>query len=163
MNTRGALLYDDGNGPAAVTVAVSGGIGDHDPSGAPVAGSPATAFFDGLYSCSRPVNQQAQYCSDAVLPDGSRLLLTEVTEHGRLFRTAHLLRADNTEVRVNVNNRTQTRDGLPLTLDQIKAIAMAPGFQEWITPDAAQQAEQAVQPFEVEPGLFPTGEPTPVR
>ncbi|MFE7194229.1 hypothetical protein [Kitasatospora sp. NPDC057541] len=217
VNSSGSVLYDDGNGPATVTVTMVGGYGslhvrltpqpDSDKSrisvlpsqpdsdngsiGALATSQPGsdqdllTTFFDNRYSCAKAnATNQYQYCSDAALPDGSRLLITELAQGERLFRTADLLRPDGTQVLVNVNNTAmvagadtpeQIRSGLPLTLDQVKAIAMDGRFQEWITPAAAQQAEQAVQPYYNEdpgPGTpsapagapsAPTGVPTPVR
>ncbi|WP_380285151.1 hypothetical protein [Kitasatospora purpeofusca] len=180
--SRGTLSYDDGNGPATVTVAVNGGVGDSD-DGESSSRAQARSNFDHEYSCAIP-SDQYQHCSDTVLPDGSLLFVTEQAEGDRLARTAELLRPDFTQVRIRVTNTvkrtdapgyTQTRSGLPLSLDQVKAIAMSTGFQEWITPEAAQQAEQAVQPFHEEPlstpqvtstripATPPTGDPAPVR
>ncbi|MFE2109669.1 hypothetical protein ACFXAF_27930 [Kitasatospora sp. NPDC059463] len=172
--SRGSLFYDDGNGPAAVTVTVEGGFAAQ---AAGPAVNPADAFYDSTFSCAE-VNAAHvyQYCHDTVLPDGSRLLLIEQARGEELSRSAVLLRADDTQVRVNVSNTAtvadaappaRIRDGLPLTVDQVRAIATATGFQEWITPEAAQQAERAVQPFHEEsdaaPPAGPTDAPAPVR
>ncbi|MER5354266.1 hypothetical protein ABT093_28535 [Kitasatospora sp. NPDC002551] len=196
VQSGGTVLYDDGNGPATVSVTMVGASGsltflataqpgsNQAPLTLLTTAQPGsdqdlvTAFYDKHYTCARAnATNQYQYCSDSALPDGSRLLITELAQGERLFRTVDLLRPDGTQVRVNVNNTAtvagaatpeQIRSGLPLTLDQIKAIAMDTRFQEWITPEAAQQAEQAVQPYSNEdpgPGApsAPAGDPIPVR
>ncbi|MFE6872047.1 hypothetical protein ACFVFS_36585 [Kitasatospora sp. NPDC057692] len=185
VRSRGTLSYDDGTGPATITVAVSGNIGGDNYYGDSTDQARARSHVAYDFSCGMAnfVNQ-LQHCSDAVLPDGGLLLVTEQAEGDRLVRTVDLLRADHTQVRVRVTNAakvagasgyTLTRSGLPLSLDQLKALAMTAGFQDWITPGTAQQAEQAVQPFQPEPLSTPryttvyvpadpaTGDPAPVR
>ncbi len=91
-----------------------------------------------------------------MLPDGSHLKLTESVLGDVVSRTANLLRPDNTRVTVSAVNSSEVaesakartiRDGLPLSLDQLKTAAMASGFHEWITPEEAKRAEDAVRPF----------------
>ncbi|MFB7476306.1 hypothetical protein [Kitasatospora sp. NPDC056184] len=185
VRSRGTLSYDDGTGPATITVAVNGDIGGDNLLGDSTDRARGRSHIAYAYTCGMAnfVNQ-LQHCSDAVLADGSLLLVTEQAEGDRLARTVDLLRADHTQVRVRVTNTakvagasgyTLTRSGLPLGLDQIKDLAMTAGLQDWITPGTAQQAEQAVQPFQQEPLATPlyttiyvpgdatTGDPTPVR
>ncbi|MBV6701368.1 hypothetical protein [Kitasatospora aureofaciens] len=157
---RARLLYDDGTGPADVSVQVDGGIGALYRPGSYPPGpgkDPFVLGYDDHFSCDKVnVNGQYRYCSGSVLPDGSHLLLTERAIGDVLTRNVTLLRPDNTKVTVSAYNTAEVagqakantiRDGLPLTLDQLKSAAMAAGFQEWITPEEATRAEQAIRPF----------------
>ncbi|MFD5466833.1 hypothetical protein ACFWIQ_29005 [Kitasatospora sp. NPDC127059] len=158
-------LYDDGAGPADVRIMIEGGLGDHLRTG----GHPDQ---DDLLSCA-VVNRggQFRYCSDSVLPDGGRLLLTERTVGGVLSREASLLRPDQARVTVSAINTAPVagyakvqvvRDGLPLSLDQLKAAAMSPELKEWITPEEAEQAERTIRPFHDDsPGNTPSATTTP--
>ncbi|MFI9364568.1 hypothetical protein ACIG5E_26480 [Kitasatospora sp. NPDC053057] len=144
------LLYDDGSGPANVRLWFQGGFGANlKPDSHPSA--------DDLFSCAKK-NARGQFrsCSDSVLPDGTRLVLTEWTTRDALEREVDLLRPDQARVTVNTINTAEVagqakvqvvRDGLPLSLDQLKAAAMSADLQEWITPAQAQQAGQAIRPF----------------
>ncbi|MFJ8624069.1 hypothetical protein ACIRD3_14625 [Kitasatospora sp. NPDC093550] len=171
---RGSLLYDDGTGPAQVLVEVDGGIGALYRPGSYPPGpgrDPFVIGYDDDYGCATTTGPNIRACSAAVLPDGSHLKLTESAVGDTLTRTANLLRPDHTRVTVTALNTAEVagaakggtiRDGLPLTLDQLKAAAMATGFHEWITPEEAQRAEEAVRPFHDDsPGRdHPSGGPS---
>ncbi|MGW2376250.1 hypothetical protein [Kitasatospora sp. NPDC001683] len=144
------LLYDDGSGPANVRLWFEGGFGAR-------LGPDSHPSADDVFSCAK-VNAHGLFssCSDSVLPDGTRLTLTERTSHGALEREVDLLRPDQARVTVSTSNAAQVagsdqaqvvRDGLPLSLDQLKAAALSAGLQEWITPAQAQRAEQTIRPF----------------
>ncbi|MFH8383297.1 hypothetical protein ACH4E7_20505 [Kitasatospora sp. NPDC018058] len=157
--TMAGMLYDDGAGPADVRIMIEGGLGN-------LLKNHSHPSVEDLMSCA-VINRgdQFRYCSDSVLPDGSRLLLTERTVGDVLSREASLLRPDQARVTVNVINTAEVaehakvqvvRDGLPLSLDQLKAAAMSAGLQEWITPEQAKEAEQTIRPFRDDtPGRTP--------
>ncbi|MGW3045915.1 hypothetical protein ACWC9T_39275 [Kitasatospora sp. NPDC001159] len=154
-----STLYDDGAGPADVRITIEGGLGNH-------LKNDSHPTVEDLMSCA-VINKggQFRYCSDSVLPDGSRLLLIERTAGDILSREASLLRPDQARVTVSAINTAEVaehvkvqvvRDGLPLSLDQLKAAAMSAGLQEWITPEQAKEAEQAIRPFHDDaPGQTP--------
>ncbi|MFF2143891.1 hypothetical protein [Kitasatospora sp. NPDC058190] len=157
---RARLTYDDGTGPAEVGIVVEGGIGaQFRPGSHPVGpgSDPHIIGYDDYFSCDKlNATGQLRSCSGSVLPDGSHLVLTERAVGATVSRNASLLRPDNTKVTVTASNTrlityqggpVVLRDGLPLTLDQLKAAVMATGYQEWITPEEAKQAEQTIRPF----------------
>ncbi|MFJ9845535.1 hypothetical protein ACIRYZ_34855 [Kitasatospora sp. NPDC101155] len=144
------MLYDDGSGPASVRLRVEGNLGAH-------LRADSNPSYDDLFSCAK-LNKggQYRYCSDSVLPDGTRLLLIERATGDVLEREVTLLRPDLARVSVVAANTAEVagqakvqvvREGLPLSLDQLKAAAMATSLQEWITPEEARQAEQTIRPF----------------
>ncbi|MEU6972531.1 hypothetical protein AB0A71_33400 [Kitasatospora aureofaciens] len=148
--TAADLLYDDGSGPANVRLWFQGGFGANlKPDSRPSA--------DDLFSCAKKnARDQFSYCSDSVLPDGTRLVLSEWTVRDALEREVDLVRPDQARVTVNTINTAEVagqakvqvvRDGLPLSLDQLKTAALSTDLQEWITPEQAQQAEQTIRPF----------------
>ncbi|WP_030597877.1 hypothetical protein [Kitasatospora aureofaciens] len=149
-----SLLYDDGSGPANVRLSLQGGLGTRFRSGS--GSHPDTSD---LFSCAWMNGSGGGHfrsCSDSVLPDGTRLLLTEKVLGDALEREVDVLRPDQSSVSLISINTAEVagqakvkvvRDGLPLTLDQLKAAALSADLQEWITPEQAQQAEQTIRPF----------------
>ncbi|MFH9348107.1 hypothetical protein [Kitasatospora sp. NPDC017646] len=146
------LLYDDGSGPANVRLSLEGGFGTHHRSDS----HPSAAD---LFSCAWMNGSGGghyRYCSDSVLPDGTRLLLTEKATGDVLSREVDVLRPDQARVTLNSINTAEVagqaevqvvRDGLPLSLDQLKTAALSADLQEWITPETAQRAERTIRPF----------------
>ncbi|KJS61403.1 hypothetical protein [Streptomyces rubellomurinus] len=148
--TMANMLYDDGAGPADVRIMIEGGLGDRIKRD-------SHPNEEDLMSCS-VINRggQFRYCSDSVLPDGSHLLLMERVTGDILSRSVSLLRADQARISVSATNAAEVadhakvqvvREGLPLTLDQLKAAAMSPDLPEWITPEQAKDAEHTIRPF----------------
>ncbi|RKT17927.1 hypothetical protein BX285_2334 [Streptomyces sp. 1114.5] len=156
---RATLLYDDGTGPVEVGVEVDGGIGALYRPGSYPPGpgqDPYVIGYDDEYDCTKTVAPNIRSCSATVLPDGGHLKLTESVLDRVTTRTVNLLRPDNTRVIVTATNSVPVadsrkpqplREGLPLSLDQLQTAAMAAGFHEWITPEEAERAEEAVRPF----------------
>ncbi|MFF2080766.1 hypothetical protein ACFVXG_39110 [Kitasatospora sp. NPDC058162] len=164
VTTVADLLYDDGSGPANVRLWFEGGFGDHRaPDSHP--------SLDELFSCARVnADGRLRYCSDSVLPDGTRVLRTERATGDALQREVDVLRPDRARVTLDATNKAEVagqakvqtvRDGLPLSLDQLQAAATGADLREWTTPEEAQRAEQTIRPFhDGSPELNqPTGTP----
>jgi hypothetical protein len=166
VDVLAGMHYDDGSGPATVQLWIEGNLGAH-------LRADSNPGYDDYFNCDVPTKRgQFRYCSSSVLPDGSRLILLERATGDDLSREALLLRPDQAMVTVEARNTAEVagqkefqrvRDGLPLSLDQLKAAAMATSLQEWITPAEAQQAEQVIRPFHDDTAehFLPSGTATP--
>ncbi|MGA5823596.1 hypothetical protein ACPC54_37735 [Kitasatospora sp. NPDC094028] len=148
--TMAHMLYDDGSGPADVRIMIEEGFGTH-------LRTDSHPNLDDMMSCA-VINRggQFRYCSDTALPDGGRLLLTEHATGDILLREASLLRPDQARVTVGAANTAEVadhakvqvvREGLPLSLDQLKAAAESTDLRLWITPEQAKEAERTIRPF----------------
>ncbi|MEU6233073.1 hypothetical protein [Kitasatospora sp. NPDC047058] len=151
--SAGEFSYDDGKGPVKLNVTFEGGLGALFRPGSNPPGpgrDPYSIGYDDRYTCEK-VNASRQYahCEVGKLPDGSTLLLTESSDDGYRSRTADLLRTDNNRITLTEFSGGvlgKPRD-LPLGLEQLKAAVTGQGLQEWITPEQADAADQAIRPF----------------
>lgn len=160
-----SMLYDDGSGPALVELDFKNDLGDY-------IGTPGGATYEERYGCAiLNRSNQFRYCANSTLPDGSRLLLTERAEGGSVRREATVLRPDHTGVSVSASNLAEVegqakvqvvREGLPLSLEQVKAAALSPELRSYITVDEAVQAGTTVKPFhDTSPRHSPSAPATP--
>ncbi|MGW4893931.1 hypothetical protein ACWEQL_16925 [Kitasatospora sp. NPDC004240] len=167
--TESTLMYDDGKGPVNLRIKFEGGLGALFKPGSNPMGpghDPSSIGYDDRYDCAtitaRP-GPKLDRCEVTKLPDGSTLLLTELTQDRYRNRTVDLLRKDNHRITL-----TEMSGGiygspreLPHSLEQLKAAVTSGSLQEWITPERAEQANKGITPFfNNTPGRGAPGTPT---